>query len=80
SPPASLASCLVWLKFRTDMLPAILLGALAAGQSLPVLVFGVLLCCALAAVVDLAEPFVAVCESRLGAFFKMTEWVVSLSP
>lgn len=80
SMPANLASGIDWMKFLTDMIPSNIVGALAAGNSLPVLVFGVLLGCALAAVEDRAAPFVAVCESMLAAFFKMTEWVVSLSP
>nr|WP_059520704.1 dicarboxylate/amino acid:cation symporter [Burkholderia singularis] len=80
SMPANLASGIDWMKFLTDLIPQNIVGALAAGNSLPVLVFGVLLGSALAAVEDRAGPFVAVCESMLAAFFKLTEWVVSLSP
>ncbi|WDD95209.1 dicarboxylate/amino acid:cation symporter [Burkholderia sp. FERM BP-3421] len=80
SLPSNLAGDIDWLKFVTDLIPANIVGALAAGNSLPVLVFGVLLGSALAAVEDRAGPLIAVCESFLAALFKLTEWVVAFSP
>ncbi|WP_323122385.1 dicarboxylate/amino acid:cation symporter [Burkholderia alba] len=80
SLPANLAGDIDWLKFVTDLIPANIVGALAAGNSLPVLVFGVLLGSALSAVEERAAPLIAVFESLLAALFKLTEWVVAFSP
>lgn len=78
--PANLAGSIDWTKFIVDLIPANIVDALASGNSLPVLVFGVLLGAALAAVKERAEPMVAVLDSLLSALFKMIEWIVALSP
>ncbi|KVM51435.1 sodium:dicarboxylate symporter [Burkholderia ubonensis] len=78
--PAHLASSIDWLQFVVDLIPANIVAALAAGNSLPVLVFGVLLGSALAAVADRAEPAIAVFEALLAGLFKLVEWVIAWSP
>ncbi|MGN6231122.1 MAG: dicarboxylate/amino acid:cation symporter [Trinickia sp.] len=78
--PKNLAGSVDWIQFLVDLVPANIVSALASGNSVPVLVFGVLLGSALAAVQDKAGPFVAVLDSALAALFKMTEWVIAFSP
>ncbi|MGG1949146.1 dicarboxylate/amino acid:cation symporter [Trinickia sp. NRRL B-1857] len=78
--PKNLAGRVDWIQFLIDLVPANIVEALASGNSVPVLVFGVLLGSALAAVEEKAAPFVAVLDSALAALFKMTEWVVAFSP
>ncbi len=78
--PKNLAGGVDWMQFVVDLVPANIVSALASGNSVPVLVFGVLLGSALAAVQDKAGPLVAVLDSMLAALFKLTEWVVAFSP
>ncbi|WP_206997724.1 dicarboxylate/amino acid:cation symporter [Trinickia mobilis] len=78
--PKNLAGGIDWTNFLVDMVPTNLVGALASGNALPVLVFGVLLGSALSTIEARAAPFIAVVESMLAALFKMTEWIIALSP
>ncbi|KML57090.1 sodium:dicarboxylate symporter [Burkholderia cepacia] len=78
--PANLASSIDWMKFVTDLVPTNIVGALASGNSLPVLVFGVLLGAALASVPERAAPAIAVFDALLAGLFKMIEWVIAWSP
>lgn len=78
--PANLAHGIDWTSFVVDLVPANIVSALAAGNSLPVLVFGVLLGAALSAVEDQAAPVIAVLDSMLAALFKMTQWIIAFSP
>ena len=80
SMPAALASSIDWTKFLVDLIPANIVAALAAGNSLPVLVFGVIFGAALAAAPERAEPAIAVFEALLSGLFKMTQWVIAWSP
>ena len=80
SMPKNLAGGVDWTQFLVDLVPANVVAALASGNAVPVLVFGVLLGSALAAVQDKAGPLVAVLDSLLAALFKLTEWVVAFSP
>jgi DAACS family dicarboxylate/amino acid:cation (Na+ or H+) symporter len=80
SMPKNLAAGVDWMQFIVDLVPANIVSALASGNSVPVLVFGVLLGSALAAVQEKAAPLVAVLDSMLAALFKLTEWVVAFSP
>ena len=80
SMPKNLAGGVDWMQFVVDLVPANIVSALASGNSVPVLVFGVLLGSALAAVQEKAGPLVAVLDSMLAALFKLTEWVVAFSP
>lgn len=78
--PANLASGLDWMQFIIDLIPANIVGALVAGNSLPVLVFGVILGSALSVIEEQARPLIAVFESLLAALFKMTQWIIAFSP
>ncbi|HLX00765.1 MAG TPA: dicarboxylate/amino acid:cation symporter [Trinickia sp.] len=78
--PKNLAGGIDWTNFVVDLVPTNLVGALASGNALPVLVFGVLLGSALSTLEERAAPFIAAVESLLGALFKMTEWIIALSP
>jgi dicarboxylate/amino acid:cation (Na+ or H+) symporter, DAACS family len=80
SMPKNLAASVDWMQFVVDLVPANIVSALASGNSVPVLVFGVLLGSALAAVQEKATALVAVLDSMLAALFKLTEWVVAFSP
>lgn len=80
SMPKNLAASVDWIQFLVDLVPANIVAALASGNSVPVLVFGVLLGAALAAVQDKAAPFVSILDSALAALFKMTEWIVAFAP
>lgn len=80
SMPKNLAGGIDWMQFLVDLVPANIVAALASGNSVPVLVFGVLLGSALAAVQDKAAPLVAAFDSMLAALFKLTEWVIAFSP
>jgi DAACS family dicarboxylate/amino acid:cation (Na+ or H+) symporter len=80
SMPAALASSIDWTKFLVDLIPANIVAALAAGNSLPVLVFGVIFGAALAAAPERAEPAIAVFEALLSGLFKMVQWVIAWSP
>lgn len=78
--PKNLAASIDWAQFIVDLVPANIVGALTAGNALPVLVFGVLLGSALSAIGNQASPIIGVLESMMAALFKMTEWVVACSP
>jgi dicarboxylate/amino acid:cation (Na+ or H+) symporter, DAACS family len=78
--PANLASGLDWVQFIVDLVPANIIAALAAGNSLPVLVFGVILGSALSVIEEQAKPLVTVFESMLAALFKMMQWIIAFSP
>jgi dicarboxylate/amino acid:cation (Na+ or H+) symporter, DAACS family len=78
--PTNLASSLDWMQFIIDLVPANIVGALVAGNSLPVLVFGVILGSALSVIEEQAAPVIAVFESLLAALFKMTQWIIAFSP
>ncbi|EDT39662.1 dicarboxylate/amino acid:cation symporter [Burkholderia ambifaria] len=80
SMPTALASSIDWTKFLVDLIPANIVAALSAGNSLPVLVFGVIFGAALAAAPERAEPAIAVFEALLSGLFKMTQWVIAWSP
>ena len=80
SMPQHLASSIDWMQFVVDLIPSNIVAALAAGNSLPVLVFGLLLGSALSGVPDRAEPAIAVFEALLAALFKLVEWVIAWSP
>ncbi|NRO99196.1 cation:dicarboxylase symporter family transporter [Paraburkholderia sp. NMBU_R16] len=78
--PKNLSAGIDWTKFAVDLVPGNVVGALAGDNSLPVLVFGVLLGTALAASGESAVPMIRVIESMMTALFKIVEWVVALSP
>ncbi|GLU32303.1 dicarboxylate/amino acid:cation symporter [Trinickia caryophylli] len=78
--PKGLAGSIDWMQFVVDIVPTNIVAALASGNAIPVLVFGVLLGAALSAVGQRAVPMIAVLDSMLAALFKMTEWIIAFSP
>ncbi|WP_396334068.1 dicarboxylate/amino acid:cation symporter [Burkholderia anthina] len=78
--PTNLASAIDWTKFVTDMVPANIVAALGAGNTLAVLLFGVMLGAALGTVSEKAAPAIALFESLLSGLFKMVQWVVATAP
>jgi dicarboxylate/amino acid:cation (Na+ or H+) symporter, DAACS family len=62
------------------MIPSNVVAAMSGGNLLPVLLFAVLLGMALASVRERARPLVAVLEALMAAVFKITDWIISLSP
>lgn len=78
--PPNLASSINWVKFFLDLIPANVVQAMAEQKTLPTLVFSVLFGLALAGIGDVARPIVAVLESVMAAMFRLTGWIVALSP
>jgi len=78
--PAHLAVSVDWKKFFLDMIPSNIVAAMSGKNLLPVLVFAVMLGCALASIGERARPVVDVLDALMGAVFKMTDWIISLSP
>lgn len=69
-----------WTKFFLDMIPSNIVAAMAGSNLLPVLVFAVLLGLALASVGARAKPLVDALDALMAAVFKLTDWIISLSP
>ncbi len=69
-----------WTKFFLDMIPSNVFAAMSGTNLLPVLVFAVLLGLALASTGSRAKPLVDVLDALMGAVFKLTGWIIALSP
>ena len=78
--PQNLASSIDWVKFFLDLIPSNVIQAMAEQKSLPTLVFSVLFGLALAGIGDKAKPVVGVLEGIMAAVFRLTGWIVALSP
>ena len=78
--PAHIAVSVDWTKFFLDMIPSNIVVAMSGGNLLPVLVFAALLGVALAVTGDRAKPLIDVLDALMGAVFKITDWVIALSP
>jgi DAACS family dicarboxylate/amino acid:cation (Na+ or H+) symporter len=78
--PKNISTTLDWTKFFLDMIPSNIVAAMAGANLLPVLLFATMLGLALASVGSAAKPVVDVLESLMKAVFKMTNWIISLSP
>ncbi len=78
--PQNLASSIDWVKFFLDLIPANIVQAMAEQKTLPTLVFSVLFGLALAGIGEAAKPVVAVLEGIMAAVFRLTGWIVALSP
>ncbi len=76
----NISTTLDWTKFFLDMIPSNIVAAMAGTNLLPVLLFATILGLALASVGSAAKPVVDVLESLMKAVFKMTNWIISLSP
>lgn len=75
-----IATSVDWTKFFLEMIPSNIVGAMSGSNLLPVLVFATLLGLSLAAIGPRAKPLVGVLDALMGAVFKMTDWIISLSP
>jgi DAACS family dicarboxylate/amino acid:cation (Na+ or H+) symporter len=78
--PKNLNTTVNWTKFFLDMIPSNVVAAMAGTNLLPVLVFAVLLGLALASIGSRAKPLVDVLDALMGAVFKLTGWIIALSP
>lgn len=78
--PKNLNTTVNWTKFFLDMIPSNVVAAMAGTNLLPVLVFAVLLGLALASIGTRAKPLVDVLDALMGAVFKLTGWIIALSP
>lgn len=80
APAKPIAVSVDWTKFFLDMIPSNVVAAMSGGNVLPVLVFAVLLGVALSTLGERAKPLIDVLDALMGAVFKITAWVISLSP
>ncbi|MHC5306187.1 dicarboxylate/amino acid:cation symporter [Bartonella sp. LJL80] len=78
--PAHIDTTVNWTKFFLDMIPSNIVAAMSGNNLLPVLVFAVLLGLALASTGARAKPMIDVLDALMGAVFKITDWIISLSP
>jgi dicarboxylate/amino acid:cation (Na+ or H+) symporter, DAACS family len=78
--PQNIATSINWVKFLLDLIPANVVQAMAEQKTLPVLVFTVLFGLALAGIGHKAKPIVDVLEALMDAMFKLTGWIIALSP
>jgi DAACS family dicarboxylate/amino acid:cation (Na+ or H+) symporter len=78
--PKNLATSVDWTKFFLELIPPNIVAAMAGSNLLPVIVFATLLGLALASVGEATKPLVEVLEALMKAVFKMTNWIISLSP
>jgi len=72
--PATVVSTL------TYAFPPSIVGAMAAGDVLPIVVFAVIFGLATVAAGERARPVIALCESVAQIMFKFTDWVMRLAP
>jgi DAACS family dicarboxylate/amino acid:cation (Na+ or H+) symporter len=78
--PQNLNTSVNWTKFFLDMIPSNIVAAMGGTNLLPVLVFAVLMGLALASTGERAKPLVGVLDAMMGAVFKLTGWIIALSP
>lgn len=78
--PPHLATSINWVKFGLDLIPSNIVQAMAEQKTLPTLVFAVLFGVALAGIGNAAKPVVSLLEGVMAAMFRLTGWIVALSP
>ena len=78
--PDNFTKSVDWVKYIIAFIPTNIVAAMAEQKVLPVLVFAVLFGLALAATGRKADPIVGFMDAVLAAVFKMTNWIISLSP
>src|SRR5499433_3976503 len=78
--PANLAVSIDWVKFLLDLIPSNVVAVMASGKLLPTLVFSVLFGVALAGIGEKAQPVVGLLEAIMAAMFRLTRWIITLSP
>lgn len=80
SLPKNLGVSIDWSKFFLDLIPSNIVAAMGGSNLLPVLVFAVLLGMALASVGARAKPLIDTLDALMAAVFKLTQWIIALSP
>src|SRR6201981_745949 len=78
--PANLAVSIDWVEFFLDLIPSNIVAVMASGKLLPTLVFSVLFGVALAGIGKQAQPVVGLLEAIMAAMFRLTRWIIALSP
>ena len=78
--PPNLAVSIDWVKFFLDLIPSNIVAVMASGKLLPTLVFSVLFGVALAGIGEQAQPIVGLLEAIMAAMFRLTRWIIALSP
>jgi dicarboxylate/amino acid:cation (Na+ or H+) symporter, DAACS family len=78
--PPNLAVSIDWVKFLLDLIPSNIVNVMAQQKLLPTLVFSVLFGVALAGIGPRAAPVVDLLEAIMAAMFRLTRWIIALSP
>jgi len=78
--PANIATSINWVKFLLDLIPSNIVNVMAQQKLLPTLVFSVLFGVALAGIGPQARPVVDFLEAVMAAMFRLTQWIIALSP
>jgi DAACS family dicarboxylate/amino acid:cation (Na+ or H+) symporter len=78
--PPNLAIKVDWVKYLIDLIPSNIVAAMAAQKVLPTLVFAVVFGCALASIGEAAQPVIRVLDAVATAMFRVTQWIIALSP
>src|SRR5436305_11141461 len=78
--PPNLAVSIDWVKFLLDLIPSNIVNVMAQQKMLPTLVFSVLFGVALAGIGVQARPVVDFLEAVMAAMFRLTQWIIALSP
>jgi len=79
--PARLGAGIDWTKFLLDLIPSNIVAAMAQQKVLPTLIFALLFGLGLAAVGEQrARPMAELLASILAVMFRITNWIVALSP
>ncbi len=78
--PPNLAVSVDWVKYLIDLIPSNIVAAMAAQKVLPTLVFAVIFGCALASIGETARPVVRLLDAVAHAMFRVTQWIIALSP
>jgi hypothetical protein len=78
--PPNLAVSIDWVKFFLNLIPSNIVAVMASGKLLPTLVFSVLFGVALAGIGEQAQPIVGLLEAIMAAMFRLTRWIIALSP
>jgi dicarboxylate/amino acid:cation (Na+ or H+) symporter, DAACS family len=78
--PPNLAVSIDWVKFLLDLIPSNIVNVMAQQKLLPTLVFSLLFGLALAGIGERAKPVVELLEAIMAAMFRLTGWIIALSP
>ena len=79
--PAHLGAGIDWTRFLLDLIPSNIVAAMAQQRVLPTLIFALLFGLGLAAIGEArARPMSEVLASVLAVMFRITTWIVALTP